>query len=262
MRKLFIAWLILGLSSWAVAQANPIQAGSPVQLERDAFESNTVLMVELNSSVNAGKAKPGEIITATLHGDVWGARTKLLPSGSKVIGHVVEARGRSKEDLQSKLTICFDKARLKDGTEVPLNLVIRDLQIPPDVYVIRTGDNGLASLNASMSRATGPTTDSRYSAPAHYPTHSSSNSGPISSSGPAGTGSSVPANRSNPPSYKQSTVIDAAGTSSGLPDVTLVSTKNESASFSVLTSLRREVTLKKHFIVFLVPVLTEDLPAK
>jgi len=262
MRKLFIAWLILGLSSWAVAQTNPIQAGFPVQLEKDAFEPNTVLMVELNSSVNAGKAKPGDIITATLHGDVWGARTKLLPSGSRVIGHVVEARGRSKEDLQSKLTICFDKARLKDGTEVPLNLVIRDLQIPPDVYVIRTGDDGLASLNASMSRATGPTTDSRDSAPAHYPTHSSSNSGPISSSGPAGTGSSVPANRSNPPSDRQSITLNAAGGPSGLPDVDLVSTKQESASFSVLTSTHREVKLKKHYVVFLVPAFPEEQTTK
>jgi len=249
MSKLSFASLILGSSLLALAQ-NGSPATSPSQSQKQSFEPETVFMVELNSSLDAGQAKPGQIIIATLHGDIWGKTTVLVPTGSKLIGHVVEAHGRSKETPESKLSVCFDKARLKNGTEMSLNLIIRDLQIPPDVYVIRTGDDGLASLNASMSRAA-PTTNGH-----------SSYSGPISSNGPIGTGRSVPANRSNPPSDRQSITLNAAGGPSGLPDVDLVSTKQESASFSVLTSTHREVKLKKHYVVFLVPAFPEEQTTK
>jgi hypothetical protein len=255
MSKLSFLFLILGSSLLISAQSGS-SATSPSQSQKETFEPDTVFMVELNSSLDAAQTKPGQIITGTLHGDIWGKTIMLLPTGSKLIGHVVEAHGRSKETPESRLSVCFDKAHLKDGTEMSLNLIIRDLQVPPDVYVIRTGDDGLASLNASMSRAAGPTTDG------HSTSYPSSSSGPISSNGHLGTGSSAPANRNIPPSYKQPMTINGAGGPSGLPDVDLVSTKQEPASFSLLTSTRREVKLKKHYIVFLVPAFPEEKTTK
>lgn len=237
MSKLSFASLILGSSLLALAQSTS-PATNPTQSQKEAFEPDTVLMVELNSSLDARQAKPGQSITGTLRGDIWGKTTILLPTGSELIGHVVEAHGHTKESPESKLSVCFDKAHLKDGTEMSLNLVIRDLQIPLEVYPIGTGGDGLGSLNASMGRA---------------------GAAPVSPSGPMGNRPSVSA-MNIPPFYTQPATI--RGGPSGIPDVDLVSTKQQSGSFSVLTSTRHEIKLKKHYLVFLVPVLPEDQPTK
>jgi hypothetical protein len=243
MNKLPFALLIVGFSLLISAQSGS-SATSPSQSPKEAFDADIVFMVELNSSLDAAQAKPGQVITGTLHGDIWGKTAMLLPTGSKLIGHVVEAHGRSKETPESRLSVCFDKARLKDGTEMSLNLIIRELQIPPEVHLRPTGrDDSLATLNASMSQA------------------GSTNSAPLSSSGGV-SGRSVPVNRSEHPSYEQYTTSNIVSSSSGLPDVELISTKQESASFSLLTSTRCEVKLKKHYIVFLVPAFPEEQTTK
>ncbi|MCU1243127.1 MAG: hypothetical protein JWO71_3853 [Candidatus Acidoferrum typicum] len=51
----------------------------------------------------------------------------MIPRGTKLIGHVTECKQRGKEEKESALAIVFDKAILKNGEEVPLNVTIRAL---------------------------------------------------------------------------------------------------------------------------------------
>jgi hypothetical protein len=43
----------------------------------------------------------------------------LIPSGTKVIGHVTQAQARSKGDPQSSLAIVFDKFEVAKDEDIP-----------------------------------------------------------------------------------------------------------------------------------------------
>ena len=49
----------------------------------------------------------------------------IMPRGTKLEGHVTQAEARNKGGNASTLGIQFDKATLKDGTEIALNVVIQ-----------------------------------------------------------------------------------------------------------------------------------------
>ena len=53
----------------------------------------------------------------------------ILPQKTIVVGHVVEAQPRTKDNPESKLTIAFDKAVLKDGSDLPLRGVVARVQL-------------------------------------------------------------------------------------------------------------------------------------
>ena len=49
----------------------------------------------------------------------------VIPKGSKLVGHVTEAKARTKAESESTVGIVFDKAILKNGQEVPLNVTLQ-----------------------------------------------------------------------------------------------------------------------------------------
>jgi hypothetical protein len=88
---------------------------------RGAFP--TVLVKPLDSK----KLKAGDAVvcqtTAALH-----ARSgMIIPSKSRVIGQVTEAKARSKGDSESSLTIVFDKIQMPNGKDVAFKGVLQAL---------------------------------------------------------------------------------------------------------------------------------------
>jgi len=243
MKRLCLALLLLpGYGIFLTAQTSPAAASAQVGAATDrpeTFAANTTLLAELITPVDAGKAKPGDIVKARLRGDTWGPTKKLLSGGSTLTGHVVEAHARSRENPESKLTLCFDKAVNKDGGEVPLNLTVSNLEMVQPVFTSVPKDDGLSSLNNSMARATGPVSNGSLAPNGRYPDQVPSHSTiqePIWSKGPAAT------------SYSRH---------SGIPDVELSSTSLASQSISALTSTRHDVKLKKHMLIYLQVVPAE-----
>jgi hypothetical protein len=51
----------------------------------------------------------------------------VIPKGSKLVGYVTEVRAKAKDESQSVLGIRFDRAVLKDGHEIPLQVSIQAL---------------------------------------------------------------------------------------------------------------------------------------
>jgi hypothetical protein len=87
--------------------------------------------VELNSGVDSKKAKAGDTITAHTSESLRSTDDRLiLPKGAKVEGHITQATARGKGGNESLLGIQFDKAVLKDGAEIPLNVAIQALAAP------------------------------------------------------------------------------------------------------------------------------------
>jgi hypothetical protein len=87
--------------------------------------NGTALNASLDKSVDSKKAKQGETITAHTTEAVKENGKTVLPRGAKLIGHVTRASARANGDAESALAIQFDKAILKHGQEMPLDVNIQ-----------------------------------------------------------------------------------------------------------------------------------------
>jgi len=91
----------------------------------------SAISVELNSGIDSKKTKAGDSITAHTSEALRSADDRLIiPKGAKVEGHVTQSTSRGKGGDESALGIQFDKAILKDGGEIPLNVIIRAMAGP------------------------------------------------------------------------------------------------------------------------------------
>ena len=107
-----------------------------VSLQARAAESHTLAVgttipAMLDKWVDARKSKVGDEVTAQTTEPVKEDGQIIIPKGSKIVGHVTEAKSRSEDDPNSVLGITFDRAVLKKGGELPLRLTIQ--AIAPDL---------------------------------------------------------------------------------------------------------------------------------
>jgi hypothetical protein len=81
----------------------------------------------LSSPIDSRKCKPGDEVTAHTTEAAKSEGKTVVPKGSKLVGHVTQASARAKGESESTLGIMFDKAILKNGQEIPLNVAIQAL---------------------------------------------------------------------------------------------------------------------------------------
>jgi hypothetical protein len=98
----------------------PAAAGNSASLAADS----TVNAV-LSKSVDSKSCKPGDQITARATQDVKSEGKVIIPKGSRLVGHVTEAKTRAKGETNSALGIAFDHAILKNGEQVQMNSVVQ-----------------------------------------------------------------------------------------------------------------------------------------
>lgn len=89
--------------------------------------SGTAFNAALSSSMDSKKCKPGDAVTAHTTEAVKSEGKTVIPKGSKLVGHVTRASTRAKGESESALGIVLDKAILKNGEEIPLNVAIQAL---------------------------------------------------------------------------------------------------------------------------------------
>ncbi len=120
------------LAAMALAQSPAAsQTTSPAAkapLGRIATEG--AIVAELAKSVDAKKAKTDDKIEAKLTMDVLSHGAIVIPRGTKISGHVIDARARTKQAPQSMVEIAFDRIVLKDGREIPLKATIQAVGAP------------------------------------------------------------------------------------------------------------------------------------
>jgi len=91
----------------------------------------SVIPVQLTTTIDAKKAKPGDPVTAKVSMDLkTNGGEVIVPKDTQIMGHVTEAQARSKEQKESQVGIAFDRAVLKDG-EIPLPMSIQAVIAPP-----------------------------------------------------------------------------------------------------------------------------------
>ena len=246
MTKLFFALVLFGSSAFVRAQADapalPRPTVDPVSAQAERTGAAADLMAEMLVSIDAGKAKVGDVITAKVRSDALSASQTLLPYGATLIGYVRDVRRGTKEQPGSMLSVCFNKARLKDGAEVPVNLMPYQLAAleqpaaPEQAPVSRPIDDNLSPPNLSQDRMAprkGP-----------YPNRHVAmgqperNSGAYSPAVHTSTREQLDFTPEMPPA------------ASGLDGVRLATVRQHTASFAVLTSDARNVQVNKHDLVF------------
>lgn len=130
------------------------------------LSSGSTMEAVLTKPVDSNKAKPGDPVEAKVAKDVKSESDGkvIIPKGTKLLGHVTEARPRSKDskdakaeakgESDSRLGIDFDKAIFKDGREAPLNVAIQAVAAAESMtQASAAGDDLMATSNAAGSAA-------------------------------------------------------------------------------------------------------------
>ena len=122
-----------------------------------ALSSGTAMNATLSQPVDAKQNKPGDRVTAKTTEAAKSEGKVVIPKGSKLVGHVTECKQRSKEEKESALGIVFDKAMLKNGEEIPLNVTIRALAAAQTAAASSVGGDELSGGGgaAGSARASG-----------------------------------------------------------------------------------------------------------
>jgi hypothetical protein len=102
--------------------------------------SNATVNAELEKSLDAKKAKPGDPVTAKSTSDTLLENGVKIPRGSKLIGHVTRAQAHTKEQAQSELGIIFDRAEVKGGEQVAFHAFVQALTAPVQAAVQSDND--------------------------------------------------------------------------------------------------------------------------
>ncbi|MGH9510734.1 MAG: hypothetical protein ACRD2U_01215 [Terriglobales bacterium] len=136
-----------------------LQAFGQTEVEKSPpLPVGTTVPARLEKWVDARKSKVGDEVIAKTTERVKSGGRVVIPKGSKIDGHVTQAKARTKEEPTSALGIAFDRAVLKDGSEIPLELTIQAIA-PGDISEVPT--TGLIPATAAgstggMAPVTGP----------------------------------------------------------------------------------------------------------
>lgn len=139
-------------SSSASAQSDQTNAG---------LASGTAFNATLTAPVDSKKSKPGDTVTARTTEIVKSDGKAVVPKGTTLVGHVTQASARAKGDAESALAITFDRAILKHGQEVPLNVAIRAMAAAQttasatDADLDTMGSSGAGAAGSGMAGARG-----------------------------------------------------------------------------------------------------------
>ncbi len=147
------AILLLAISVCTATNAGA-QAAAPSSPNPAAGRKVTQILIpaSLTSSVDAKKKKPGEEVVVKTAGSVRLADGTVISRGTKVVGHVTEAKTRSGGETQSSLGIVFDKINLSDGKTLAITGVIQAFAPNPNP---EQGEGvGYGGMNQTLQHAT------------------------------------------------------------------------------------------------------------
>jgi hypothetical protein len=168
MKKRFAALLLMTALAASVGYCQ--MSGSAGQAASVPFNSSSsssspsghgVFTVELAKPLDSKKLKQGDVVEAKLPADVRTPGGTTIPRGSKVIGHVTEAKAKSKGDAESQLGIVFDKISRPGGEETTIKGVIQAVAPNPNAEVQTGGGVGYGGMSETMEKPPTPSQGAR-----------------------------------------------------------------------------------------------------
>jgi hypothetical protein len=159
MRSVLVSLVAGILSAMALAQSPAAsQTTSPAaKVSLGQTAASGAIVAELAKSVDARKVKPDDKIEARLTMDVLAHGEIAIPRGTKIIGHVTDARARTKQAPESMVEIAFDCIILKNGSEIPLKATIQAVGAPVQTSAPASSDlTGQGQGQGIHDQAIGP----------------------------------------------------------------------------------------------------------
>jgi hypothetical protein len=121
-----VALCFCAMTAAAVAAQDVGSASARSEQAEAILAPGTAILAELNAGLDSKKAKPEDKVTAHTTEPLKSADGRtIMARGTKLEGRVTMAEARSKGGSTSVLGVQFDKATLKDGTEIALSVVIQ-----------------------------------------------------------------------------------------------------------------------------------------
>jgi hypothetical protein len=132
--------------SGAQASSNTAASTSAPAAQNSAdLGTGTSMNAALSQPIDAKKNRPGDPVYAKTTEPTKSQGKVVLPKGTKLVGHITEAKARASGESESAVGIVFDKAILKNGQEVPLNTSVRALAA---AQTVASGSAGADDLEA------------------------------------------------------------------------------------------------------------------
>jgi hypothetical protein len=100
-------------------------------LAQNAIPAGTILPVQMNTSLNSKKSKPGQVVTARVMQDVPLPSGTKIPAGSKVIGRVLNIV-EAKNGNGAQLSLQFDTLEVSNH-RIPITTNLRALASMMDI---------------------------------------------------------------------------------------------------------------------------------
>jgi hypothetical protein len=156
MKNLLAFLTILTLLCVAAAQndsASGQQAAGAAPVAGSQLQTGSLIYAELSKAIDSKKAKVGDPVVAKVTQAVLSHGKILIPKNTKIIGRLTAAKARSKDQPQAQLGIAFERAELKDGSQVPLTSAT--IQALASAYSLDQPQSNMAGGGAGGSDASG-----------------------------------------------------------------------------------------------------------
>lgn len=155
MNKMFLS--LSGLGAVACLMAGTLHAHTS---DSAALPAGATVRVTLQKPLDSKKNKPGDPVLAKSAESVKANGKDVLPRGTKIIGHLTSVEAHTKEKPQAVLGVVFDRAILKNGSEVPLRVAIQAVAPGPgtDAPNMALTPATAAGSGGGMGPVTGPIT--------------------------------------------------------------------------------------------------------
>jgi hypothetical protein len=211
--------------------ASPQAASTPNASSASQLPAGTIIPAELAKSIDTKKAKSGDQVVAKTTIDL---RSKdgstVIPRGTKILGHITDAKARSKDESGSMIAMAFDKVEMKGGGDLQFNGGIQAIGKPEQNAAAYTGGGSPMSESGGMP-----------SGGAHQGAGMGGARTGGTGASPSGSGypGNAPAESGAPPSTGAGPLSPSSQGVVGLPELSL----QDSAQGSVITSSRGNVHL-------------------
>jgi hypothetical protein len=106
------------------------QATGNPNLANGRLPDGATITATLTKTVDSDKLKNGDQVTARTTAVTTENGKTVIPADSIIRGHVTQASARQKGDSFSTVGILFDKAVLKNGEEMPINVSVQAIALP------------------------------------------------------------------------------------------------------------------------------------
>jgi len=113
----------------------------------------SIIPVKLTKTIDSKKVTIGNEIEAQVTDDLkTGNGEVVLPKDTKIMGHVTEAQARTKQQKESQVGLAFDRAVMKNGTDISLPVTIQAIIAPPSLSTSNeTGTENSGPMGSGQS---------------------------------------------------------------------------------------------------------------